>query len=144
MLEWNSLHQTLETSANRHLQLSSRFDKFAKHVETQVTPQEFHIKGITVSLHPEQGLFTTTFAGRTLYFVFSSTAKDKEALVGNVKCYLKMKFPEQAYIELGNFTFTGSGQTNFTEPEYNDPLTIDSELSSLHIALHFIHKSLSR
>lgn len=142
MLEWNQLHQTLETSANRHLKLSSLFEQFAKHVEYQVTPQDFHIKGITVSLYPEQGFFATTFAGRTLHFVFSSTAEDGKTLVGNVTCYLKRGFPEQTYIEIGSFTFNGNGQSNLIEPEHDESLPMNIEIPSLYIALHFINESL--
>lgn len=144
MIKWNLLHQVLEASESRHLQLFSRFEKFAKHVEIQVAAQGFHIKGIAVSLHLEQGFFTITFAGRTLFFVFSSTAKDGGALVGNVTCYIKREFPEQALIEFGKFVFTGGGQTTLIEPEDNDPLTMDADISSLYIALHFIHESLSQ
>lgn len=142
MLEWNPLNKTLETAASRHLKLISLFDTFAKFVESQVTPQTFHIKGITASLHLGQGFFTTTFAGRTLHFVFSSTAEDDKALVGNVTCYLKREFPEQSHIEIGKFTFNGNGQTNLIEPEDNEPITIVSDFPSLHLALHFIRESL--
>ena len=144
MLKWKQLNQTLETVASRHLQLISRFDTFANFVESQVTSQTFHIKGITSTLHLEQGFFTTTFAGRTLHFVFSSTTEDGKTLFGNVACYLKRELPEQAHIEIGKFTFNGGGQTNFIEPEENDPLTIASDISSLYIALHFINESLSQ
>lgn len=144
MLAWNQLHQNLERTADRHNQLTSRFEQFAKYVAEQVTAQPFHIKGITVSLHLEQGFFTTTFATRTLYFVFVSTQGEGGAMVGNVKCYLKREFPEQEYVSVGEFNFTGSGQTTLIEPEDNGPITIDSDLPSLYVALHFIHESLSR
>ncbi len=144
MLNWNALHQNLEKAAIRHQLLVSRFNNFAKFVEEQVTHQTFHIKGISTSLQLEQGIFTTTFSGRTLYFVFSSTAEDTGTLIGNVKCHLKIGFSEREFIKIGEFTFTGSGQTNLIEPEDNGPITIDSDLSSLYVVLHFIHESLSQ
>ena len=144
MLKWNPLHQSLEKTANRHLQLYSRFDAFAKFVQVQVTHHDFHIKNIGVSLQLEKNFFTTTFAGRTLYFVFSSTVGDGGLMVGNVKCLVEISFPEKTYSEIGEFTFTGNAQTNLIEPEDNDPITIDTDLSSLYVALHFINESLSK
>jgi hypothetical protein len=141
MLKWNTLHQNLEKAANRHLLLASRFNEFAKFIEDQITHQTFHIKGITTSLHLEQGFFTTMFSGRTLHFAFSSI-NENGTLIGNVKCHLKKEFPEPTYIEIGEFSFTGNGQTSLIEPEDNDPITIDSDLPSLYVALHFIHESL--
>lgn len=143
MLKWNSLHHNLENAANRHRLLASRFDGFTKFVMDQVTDATFHIKGITASLHSEQGILVMTFSGRTLHFVFSSTTEDSGMLVGNVTCYLKRDIPVQTYIEIGNFTFTGNGQTSLIEPEENEPITIDADLPSLYVALHFIHESLS-
>lgn len=144
MLTWNQLHQNLEKAANRHRQLATRFENFANHVAEQVAAQPFHIKGISVSLHLEQGFFTTTFATRTLHFVFTSVQEDGGTLVGNVKCYLKRELPKSEYVAIGDFNFTGSGQTTLIEPEENVPITIDSDLPALYVALHFIHESLSR
>lgn len=144
MLKWDTLHKNLENVANKHQRLVSRFNEFAKFVESQVTHQTFHIKGITASLHLEHGFFTTTFSGRTLHFAFSSATEDSGSLIGNVKCYLKMEFPEPTYTVVGEFTFTGNGQTNLIEPEDNGPVTIDADLPSLYVALHFIHESLSK
>ncbi|MEI7535653.1 MAG: hypothetical protein WCJ76_00510 [Comamonadaceae bacterium] len=143
MLEWTTLHQNLETAAHKHHLLASRFNAFAMSVEDQITQQTFHIKGITVSLHLEHGFFSTTFSGRALHFVFASTTQDSGNLIGNVKCFLKREYPESRYLEIGQFTFAESGQTSLTEPQSGGPVAIDSDLSSLNVALHFISASLA-
>jgi hypothetical protein len=144
MLDWNQLHQDLEKAAHRHRQLAAKFDQFATFVAEQVTAQLFHIKGIGISLNLDQGFFTTTFAGRTLHFAFESVPEASGTLVGKVTCYLKKEFPTSEYISIGEFKFTGSGQSTLVHPTENDPITIDVDIAALHIALNFIHESLSR
>ena len=144
MLEWNQLHQDLEKASNRHRQLAAKYEQFARFVAEQVTSAGFHIKGISISLNLDQGFFSTTFAGRTLQFMFESVPNESGTLVGKVTCYLKREFPTPEYISIGDFQFTGSGQTNLVNPEENDPITIDYDLAALYVALNYIHKSLSR
>jgi hypothetical protein len=144
MLKWNQLHQQLETVANRHSQLAAKFQVFAKFVENQVTTPMFHIKGISISLHLEEDYFTTTFAGRTLRFDFSSTLPEKGSLIGIVKCSLMKELPRISYVPVGEFTFTGSGMTNLNNPEDGDPIIIDDDIPALYVGLHFIHESLSK
>ena len=144
MLKWNQLHQQLETVANRHSQLATKFQAFAKFVEEQVTAPTFHIKGISASLHLEQGYFTTTFAGRTLHFTFSSALSENGSLVGTVMCGLMKELPERALVPVGEFTFTGSGKTNLNNPEDGDPIIIDEDIPALYVGLHFIYEALSK
>lgn len=144
MLKWNQLHQDLEKASSRHRQLAAKYEQFAKFFAEQVTTPEFHIKGISISLNLEQGFFSTTFAGRILQFTFESVPSENGALVGKVTCYLKKEFPTPKYIPIGDFQFTGSGQTNLVDPEENDPITIDDDLPVLHVVLNYIHESLSR
>lgn len=144
MLKWSQLHQQLETVAIRHIQLAAKFQAFAKHVEDQVTNPTFHIKGISVSLYLEQGYFTTTFAGRTLHFAFSSALSENGSLVGTVTCGLIRELPEKTLVPVGEFTFTGSGKTNLNNPEDGDPITIDEDLPALYVGLNFIYEGLSK
>ena len=143
MLEWTTLHQGLEIAAHKHQLLASRFNAFAMYVEDQITQQTFHIKGLTVSLHLEHGFFSTTFSGRALHFVFTSTTQDGDTLIGNVTCYLKREFPEQKFTEIGRFTFSENGQTSLTESDNSSPISIAADLPALNVALHFIAESLS-
>lgn len=144
MLEWNQLHQNLERTSNRHRQLSAKFEQFAKFVDEQVTVPAFHIKGIGISLNLDQGFFSTTFAGRTLQFQFESVSEENGAFVGQVTCYFKKEFPALEYISIGDFRFTGNGQTTLVDPREDDPITIDVELAALYVVLNYIHESLSR
>lgn len=145
MLTWKQLNHDLDRASNRHRQLTIRFDSFANFVEQQVAAQNFHIKGIAVSKNLEQGFFTVTFALRTLHFAFSSVQDEGGMLVGNVKCYLiKRAVPDPEYVLLGDFKFSGNGQTTLVEPDENDPLNIDNDISALFIVFNFIHESLSR
>lgn len=142
MLDWNQLHQQLGTVSNRHSQLAAKFQNFAKYVEEQVTTNTFHIKGIAVSLHLEDGYFTTAFAGRTLRFSFSTVLSENGSLVGNVTCVQTKDFPENLFVPVGEFTFTGNGKTNLVAPDDGDSIIIDDDIPALYIALHFIHESL--
>lgn len=144
MLNWDQLCQQLETIANRHLQLATKFQAFAKFVEAQVTAPTFHIKGISVSLHLEQDYFTTTFAGRTLHFTFSSGLSENGSLVGTVMCGLMKEIPKKMMVPVGDFTFTGSGKTNLNNPEDGDPIIVDEDIPALCIGLHFIYQGLSK
>lgn len=144
MLKWNQLHQELERASNRHRQLAAKYEQFAKFVAEQVTAPAFHIKGIAISLNLDQGSFSTIFAGRTLYFIFESAPGDNGTLVGKVTCYLKKEFPSPEYISIGDFQFTGSGQTTLVDPAENDHINIDIDLAALYVVLNYIHESLSR
>lgn len=144
MLKWNQLHQELERATSRHRQLAARYEQFAKFVAEQVVVPAFHIKDIAISLNLDQGSFSTTFAGRTLYFIFESVSGENGALVGKVTCYLKKEFPILEYISIGEFKFTGSGQTTLVDPMENDPIDIDTDLGALYVVLNYIHESLSR
>ena len=142
MLNCNQLHQQLETVSNRHSKLTAKFQSFAKYVEEQVTHEAFRIKGITVSLHIEDGYFTVAFAGRALRFTFSSVPFENGLLVGNVTCVLMKDFPEKLFVHVGEFTFAGNGKTNLVAPDDVDSIIIDDDISALYIALNFIHESL--
>jgi hypothetical protein len=144
MLEWNQLHHDLERASNRHRQLAAKYEQFATFVAEQVTAPAFHIKGIGISLNLDQGFFSTTFAGRTLQFTFESVPSEHGTLVGKVTCYLKKEFPTPEYTLIGDFQFTGSGQTNLVDPKENDPIIIDVDLAALYVVLNYIHESLSR
>jgi hypothetical protein len=144
MLNWNQLNQQLGTVANRHSQLATKFQSFAKYVEEQVTAQAFNIKGISVSSHIESGYFTTTFVGRTLRFSFSSVLSENSSLLGNVTCDLMKEFPEIVFVPVGEFTFNVNGKTNLIVPDDGDQIIIDDDIPALYVALHFIHESLSK
>lgn len=144
MLKWNQLNQQLEAAANRHLQLAGRFQVFAKFVAEQVTAHNFQIKGITTSLHLEKDYFTTTFAGRSLRFTFSSALSENGSLLGTVTCALMNDDPEKSLVPVGEFTFTGNGKTNLIAPDDGDPIIIDDDIPALYVGLHFIHESLSK
>lgn len=144
MLEWNQLQKNLETTSNRHFRLFERFERFAKIVDEQVTAPSFHIKGIGISLNLDQSFFATTFAGRSLQFRFESVPEENGDLVGRVTCFLIKDFPELKYISIGDFRFTGNGQTTLTPPKENEQITIDYDLAALYVVLNYIHESLSR
>jgi len=144
MLEWDQLHQSLERTSNRHRQLFAKFELFSKFVDEQVSAPAFHIKGIVISSNLDQGFFSTTFVGRTLQFRFESVSEENGALVGKVTCYLKKEFPALEYISIGDFRFTGNGQTTLVDPKENDPISIENDLAALYVVLNYIHESLSR
>ena len=144
MLTWNQLYQNLKDASYRHNELLSRFGEFAKLVASKVDEQSFHIKGLTTELHLDQGYFTTTFAGRTIMFIFTSLLEDSGRLKGNIQCYLKKEFPELTHIKIGEVNFNGDGLVDLKMPDQDSIIYIDNEkMGALYVLLHFIHKSLS-
>lgn len=137
MLEWKQLDETIASAANRHQQLHGRFNTFANYIND-------HLKynGLVVVLKLDEDYFSITFAGRTLNYVFSSAFGTSGALIGNVKCFLEIEWQECEYNEIDAFTFTGTGETNLTKPDDSDSFSINDDVDSLHIALHFVYKSL--
>jgi hypothetical protein len=142
MLNWKQLHQTLESASSQHKALTSKFEEFAKRVDSQVTAAAFHINGMTLSQHLDQGFFTTSFVGRTISFVFTSSLEGGGSMLGIVKCYLQKDHPEPKQIQLGEFTFTASGKTNLKASDEVDTIIINDDRAALYVALHFIHESL--
>ena len=144
MLSLNQLHHQLETVSKRHSLLAAKFQCFAKYVEEQITAPTFHIKGISVSLYLEHGYFTTAFAGRALRFSFSSAFSANGSLVGIVTCVLTKGFSENLFVPVGEFTFSGNGETNLVAPDDGDSIIINDDTLALYVALNFIHESLSK
>jgi len=142
MLDWNQLNLHLEKASNSHNQLSALFSQFGKSVESQVSAPNFHIKGITVSLHLEKNYFTADFAGRSVMFVFSSSLDSSGTFSGNVQCYLHNEFPEPIHVKFGEFNFSESGQTDLKIPNVRTRIALNEDLHSLYLALDFIRNCL--
>jgi hypothetical protein len=139
------LHDNLDKASDQHTALTSVFEGFANFVKDCIQSPSIANHSITASLHRDQGFFTTTFAGRMVSFVFTSSLEDEVSgtMVGNVKCYIKKEFPEPKQIEFGGFTFDEKGHTNIKIPDSNETIHIANDLGTLLMALHFIHDSLS-
>ncbi|MCX7088755.1 MAG: hypothetical protein NTV00_11970 [Methylococcales bacterium] len=140
------LHDSFDKAASQHKALSTVFNEFANFVKDCIQTPSIANHSITASLNLSQGFFTTTFAGRTVSFVFTSSlaSSDSENLVGNVRCYIKKEFPEPKQIEFGGFTFNEEGFTNINIPNSEDTIRITNDLGTLLMALHYIHESLSK
>jgi hypothetical protein len=137
------LHDNLDKASDQHTALSAVFDEFANFVKDCIQAPSIANHSITAALHLDQGLFTTTFAGRTVSFVFTSSLEKSGNLLGDVKCYIKKNFPDPKQIEFGGFTFDEKGYTNINIPNSNETIHIANDLGTLLMALHFIHESLS-
>lgn len=144
MLNEKQLHDQLSNAALQHRKLAAKFAEMAKHVETQMSAPRYPVPGIATTLQLEQGFFTTTFAGRTLSFVFSSSLGTEGSLIGQVACYLKKDFPQPVHLALGGFGFSASGQTSRTVLPDHVPADMDTDLGASLITLHFIHASLTQ
>ena len=79
-----------------------------------------------------------------MHFQFESVSEENGTLVGKVTCYLKKEFPSLEYISIGDFRYTGNGQTTLVDPKENDPITIDNDLAALYVVLNYINESLLR
>ena len=140
----NHLHTSLDKASLQHKALASKFQEFARFVKDCIQTPSVANQSISVSLqYLDQGFFTTTFASRTVSFVFTSHLDESENLEGNVKCYIKKDFPEPKQIEFGEFTFDDTGHTNIKIPNEDDKINIAAlDFGTLHIALFYIRESL--
>ena len=69
----NKLHDSLDIFARQHKELALKFQKFARFVKDCSKPLAVANHSITVSLqHVDSGFFTTSFASRTVTFMFKS------------------------------------------------------------------------
>jgi hypothetical protein len=144
MLNEKQLHDQLGNAALQHRKLAAKFAEMAKHVEAQVSAPHYPVPDIVTALQLEQGVFSTTFAGRTLSFVFSSSLGTEGSLIGQVACYMKKDFPQPVQVALGGFGFSASGQTSRTVLPEHVPADMDTALGASLITLHFIHTSLTQ
>jgi hypothetical protein len=138
------LHDNLNKASKQHEALAAIFNDFANFVKDCTQSPSIASHSITAILHLDHGFFVTTYAGRTVSFVFTSAMEPDGNMTGSVTCYLKKNFPEQQQVEFGGFTFNGDGQTNINIPNSNQTIQIANDLGTLLMALHFIYDSLSK
>lgn len=138
------LHDYLDQTSLQHQQLAEKFEDFAHFIRSCLKAPSVANNNILVDLrHLPQRIFTATYADRTITFVFNSLLKDDENLVGNVKCFIQKSFPENKYIEIGEFDYDEKGNTNLKLPHEDADINLDNNFGTLHVALHFIRLSLS-
>lgn len=142
MLKYGQLHDALTSASRRHDELRKRFGEFTKQVESQLNADAFPIKGITVTPSTDYAGFSVAFAGRDLRFVFTSKHNGSSVLRGVVTCFISRNIPETKLIQVGEFSFDGRGKSDLNDPEDNEGLQIDYDLSAIYMALHFVHESL--
>lgn len=143
MAHSNKLHNSLDTYARQHKELALKFQEFARFVKDCTQTPAVANHSITVSLqHLDRGFFTSTFATRTVTFVFKSFLDENETLQGNVKTYLQQDFPESKQILFGEFKFDEDGHTDIKLQDEDTPVNFSNDLVTLDIVLHFIRESL--
>ena len=143
MLNEKQLNGQLINAAAQHAKLAAKFTALAQHVKAQVNEAHYPVKGITAILHLEQGFFSTTFAGRTLSFVFTSSFVAEASLSGHVRCYLKKYFPQHEQVLLGGFSFSASGKTSPIALSNPVAADMDTTQGARLIILRFLHDSLA-
>jgi len=138
------LHNNLNALSVQHTALASKFREFARFIKDCFQTPAVSNHNITASLqHLDNGYFTTTYANRTISFVFTSLLDDSGNLIGYVQCYIKKEFPEAKQIKFGEFTFNEEGHTKLKLPNEDAEINIADNFGTLHIALHFIRESLA-
>lgn len=138
------LHNSLDKVSTKHKALALKFQEFARFVKDCTQTPSVANQSITVSLQSlDKGFFTTTFASRTVSFVFTSFLQESDDLVGNVQCFILKEFPETRQIKFGEFNFDEAGHTNLKLQNEDAQIDIAGNFGTFHIALHFIRASLS-
>lgn len=137
------LQQALNAFSAQHEKLKANFLEFTKFIQKLDATQEY-LKGLSEFHRSDPDLVEVNFAGRRVTFHFSSTRSDEKGMLnGIVKYYNCLSFPEEKHLYLGEFTFWGDGETNFTRglPEYN--LYITHEDSAIYIVMSSLKKAIS-
>jgi hypothetical protein len=138
------LHNSLDKVSTEHKALALKFQEFARFVKDCTQTPSVANHSISVSLQQlDKGFFTTTFASRTVSFVFNSVLQESGNLEGYVQCFVFKEFPEPRQIKFGEFKFDEAGHTNLKLPHEDAQIDIANNFGTLHIALHFIRESLS-
>jgi hypothetical protein len=138
------LHNSLDKASNEHKALALKFQEFARFIKDCTQTPSVSNQNIAVSLQNlDKGFFTTTFASRTVSFVFTSFLNENGNLMGIVQCFICKEFPETRQIKFGEFNFDETGRTNLTLPNEDAQIDIANNFGTLHIVLHFIRESLS-
>ena len=138
------LHDYLDQTSVQHQQLTEKFEEFAHFIRSCLKATSVASNNILVDLrHLPQRNFTASFADRTVTFVFNSLLKGDENLIGNVKCFIHKSFPEDKFIEIGEFDFDEHGNTNLKLPNEDADINLDNNFGTLHVVLHFIRLSLT-
>lgn len=141
MLAWDQINKDLVSVNDRYPRLRQKFFDFAKIASEAFKQPSFHIRAIEIDLCLDQNYFLAKFAGRTIRFHLDTAFGEGNVLVGFIHCYLREDFPESGCRLLDSLKFNGAGTTELLDNE-GDPVLIDSDIGSLYICLHAIHKSL--
>ena len=137
------LHNSLNKASKQHIALTEKFNEFTHFIKQCLETPSVASHNISISLQQlDNGIFTTTFAGRTTTFVFTTALEDNGDLEGTVRCFIKHEFPEPKQIRLGEFAFTETGLTNLKLPNEGSRIGIANDFGTLHIALHLIREGL--
>jgi hypothetical protein len=138
------LHNSLDKASAEHKTLALKFQEFARFVKDCTQTPSVANHSITASLQNlDKGIFTTTFANRTVSFVFTSLLQENGNLGGYVQCFVFKEFPEPKQVKFGEFNFDETGRTNLKLPNEDAQIDIANNFGTLHIALHFIRESLA-
>lgn len=143
MLTWNDLYIKIGNSSKEFLSLQKKFNEYFIHIEKQLDEPLHKSHGIHVQ-KIDDAIFTSSFAGRNLTFVLTTTLNGSGKLTGRVTCYMECKFPEEKFILIDSFDFSTSGETSLSiEDSDNDPAQMDYDIHAIRIFLEFLYKSLS-
>ena len=146
MLTNGQLYQVLEDASRRYSDLKKRFAEFSGQLQSAFTQNDPYIKGVTLNAVLDANFLDLGFAGRTFRLVFTTAiSEQKRGLVGVVRCYAVVEYPEKKLVDTGGFSFSPRGESNIIgPPPDDDPLHIDWELSARYIALHLINEALAK
>ena len=142
MIKFASIRNRLTGTSTRYAALQNTFTNFALLIEAKI-PASYGELGIVIKPRNEYGFFTATFAGHTLFFVFTTSSLN-ELLQGRVNCYLQRDFPDTARILIGGFTFKPNGETDLKDADNDDMMDISTGFGAIAVTLHFIDLAMSK
>ena len=87
------LYPGLRGANSRHQYLKHLFETFANNIQAFFSHPSHQNMGVSCSLQLENQFFVLHYAGRAVYFEFSSIDDGGVVLMGKVSCFVKRDFP---------------------------------------------------
>ena len=132
------LYPGLINANSQHQDLNHLFETFANNIQAVFSEQSFQNFGAGYSEQFENQFFVLHYAGRAVYFEFSSIDNGDGVLMGKVNCFVKRDFPRSLISEIEFFGFNGVGISNIPSAEEETYLDLNDRSHCVHIAMHFL------
>jgi hypothetical protein len=129
--------------SERYAVLKEIFDRFAQFATSQLTKDNYPVKGISFSPRLNKNYFDVSFAGKRVRFSFSIAEDTTGAFQGFVACNPVGQDGKPVDKIIGEFSFNRQAETAFKTTD-GDPLYVDSEREAAYVVLRFLNDAFDK